>query len=61
MSATPIPPTTLDPDLVDNRMYPSFGPASPSGLESTAGERLDAMRPEGFAPNARYTLDNSAG
>jgi hypothetical protein len=28
--------------------------ANPSGLESAASERLDAMRPEGFAPNVRY-------
>lgn len=27
----------------------SFGAANPSGLESAANERLDAMRPEGFA------------
>jgi uncharacterized protein (TIGR00369 family) len=45
----------LEPFGGGRRVYPSFGAANPSGLESAASERLDAMRPEGFAPNARYT------
>jgi tetratricopeptide (TPR) repeat protein len=42
-------------------LHPSFEAANPSGLESAASEPIDAMRPEGFAPNARYTLLPYAG